>query len=47
MQNVIFRGNEAASATIVVQREPTASLLDTLRAHADILSVEVRAIGPS
>jgi len=47
MQNVIFRGNEAASATIVVQREPTDGLLTKLRAHEDILSVEVRAIGPS
>ncbi len=47
MHNVIFRGNEAASATIVVQREPTEALLETLRAHADILSVEVRTIGPS
>ncbi len=47
MQNVIFRGNEAASATIVVQREPTDGLLTKLRAHPDILSVEVRAIGPS
>ncbi|MGH1348265.1 MAG: NAD(P)-dependent oxidoreductase [Nannocystales bacterium] len=47
MQNVIFRGNEAASATIVVQREPTDGLLTKLRAHQDILSVEVRAIGPS
>lgn len=47
MQNVIFCGNEAASATIVVQREPTDGLLTKLRAHEDILSVEVRAIGPS
>ncbi len=47
MQNVIFRGNEAASATIVVQREPTDGLLNTLRAHEDILSVEVRHIGPA
>lgn len=47
MQNVIFRGNEAASATIVVQREPSDALLSTLRANEDILSVEVRAIGPS
>jgi len=47
MQNIIFRGNEAASATIVVQREPTDGLLEKLRAHDDILSVEVRAIGPA
>ncbi|MBV1859730.1 MAG: hydroxyacid dehydrogenase, partial [Nannocystaceae bacterium] len=47
MQNVIFRGNEAASATIVVQREPTQGLLTKLRAHEDIISVEVRAIGPT
>lgn len=47
MQNVIFRGNEAASATIVVQREPTGGLLTKLRDHEDILSVEVRVIGPS
>lgn len=47
MQNVIFRGNEAASATIVVQREPTEALLGKLREHDDILSVQVRAIGLS
>ena len=47
MQNVIFRGNEAASATIVVQREPTEALLEKLRAHDDILSVQVRSIGLS
>lgn len=47
MQNVIFRGNEAASATIVVQREPTDTLLEKLRAHDDILSVQVRSIGLS
>ncbi len=47
MQNVIFRGNEAASATIVVQREPTEALLQKLRAHEHILSVQVRSIGLS
>ena len=47
MQNVIFRGNEAASATIVVQREPTEALLEKLRAHEHILSVQVRSIGLS
>ncbi len=47
MQNVIFRGNEAASATIVVQREPTEALLQELRAHEHILSVQVRSIGLS
>ncbi len=44
MQNIIFRGNEAASATIVVQREPSRTLLERLRSQDDILSVEVRAI---
>lgn len=44
MQNVIFRGNEAASATIVVQREPTTKLLEQLRGQEDILSVEVRTV---
>lgn len=47
MQNVIFRGNEAASATITVQREPTDKLLDQLRSQEDILSVEVRATATS
>jgi len=47
MQNVIFRGNQAASATIVVQREPTGALLGALRAQPDILSVQVRSTGPT
>lgn len=44
MQNVIFAGKEAASATITVEREPSAELLQRLRAQDDILAVDVRDI---
>lgn len=44
MQNVIFSGNEAASATITVAREPTPALVDRLCTHDDILAVQVRSL---
>ncbi len=44
MQNVIFTGNEAASATLTLEREPSASLLGRLRGHPDILAVDLRAV---
>ena len=44
MQNVIFNGNEAASASITVPREPTAALLEKLRGHDDILAVSLRSL---
>jgi D-3-phosphoglycerate dehydrogenase len=44
MQNTVFSGNQAASATITLEREPSRAMLDALRAQADILAVEVRAV---
>jgi D-3-phosphoglycerate dehydrogenase len=44
MQNVVFAGNEAASATITLEREPDTVLLGRLRQHSDILAIEVRAV---
>jgi len=43
MQNVIFDGNQAASATITLGREPSAELVAKLRAHDDIIAVSVRS----
>lgn len=45
MQNVIFKGSEAASATITLEREPSAELVARLRRQDDILAVDVRATG--
>jgi D-3-phosphoglycerate dehydrogenase / 2-oxoglutarate reductase len=45
MQNVIFQGSEAASATITLEREPSRELVESLRAQDDILAVDVRATG--
>ncbi|WP_045115937.1 phosphoglycerate dehydrogenase [Plesiocystis pacifica] len=43
MHNVVFKGAEgAASATIAVENEPSADLLDDIRAHADVLGVDLR-----
>ncbi len=42
MQNVIFDGNAAASATISVAREPSPELVARLEGHDDILAVSVR-----
>jgi D-3-phosphoglycerate dehydrogenase / 2-oxoglutarate reductase len=45
MQNVIFDGNAAASATITLAREPSPELVARLEAREDILAVSVRATG--
>ena len=45
MQNVVFQGSEAASATITLEREPSRALLEALRGQDDILAVDVRATG--
>ncbi len=45
MQNVIFDGNAAASATISVAREPSPELVALLEARDDILAVSVRTTG--
>ncbi len=44
MSNVVFRGAQgAASATISVENEPSAELLDEVRAHEAVLGVDLRA----
>lgn len=46
MRNVVFRGAEAAaSATITVVNEPSAELLDEIRANEAVLGVDLRATG--
>jgi D-3-phosphoglycerate dehydrogenase / 2-oxoglutarate reductase len=45
MQNVIFDGNAAASATITLAREPSPELVAQLEAHDDVLAVSVRTSG--
>lgn len=45
MNNVVFTGPEgAASASIVVENEPGAELLDELRAHEAVLGVDLRSV---
>lgn len=45
MSNVVFKGAQgAASATIVVENEPSAELLDDLRSHEAVLGVDLRSI---
>ena len=46
MENRIFRGGEAAVATIDVGGKPSAELLDGLRAMPHVLSVSEGALGP-
>lgn len=44
MNNVVFKGAEgAASATIVVENEPSAELLDDIRSHEAVLGVDLRS----
>jgi D-3-phosphoglycerate dehydrogenase len=44
MQNVVFEGQETACASISLERQPSAELVDRLRTHADVLTVDVRAL---
>jgi len=45
MSNVVFKGPEgAASATIVVENEPSAELLDDIRSHDAVLGVDLRSV---
>jgi D-3-phosphoglycerate dehydrogenase len=45
MSNVVFKGTQgAASATIVVENEPGAELLDDLRSHEAVLGVDLRSV---
>jgi D-3-phosphoglycerate dehydrogenase len=43
MQNVIFAGNEAACATIIVERSPGPGLVTELRAHEHVIAVDLRS----
>jgi D-3-phosphoglycerate dehydrogenase len=44
MSNVVFKGTEgAASATIVLENEPSAELLDEIRRDANVLAVDLRS----
>jgi D-3-phosphoglycerate dehydrogenase len=45
MQNVVFQGNEAACATITIERSPTPALLAELRAHEHVIAVDLRSAG--
>lgn len=45
MQNVIFDGNAAASATITLAREPSPELVARLEAREDVIAVSVRTTG--
>ncbi|PRP95663.1 D-3-phosphoglycerate dehydrogenase [Enhygromyxa salina] len=45
MSNVVFKGADgAASATIVLENEPDAELLDDIRAHEAVLGADLRAM---
>jgi len=45
MQNVIFDGNAAASATITLAREPSQELVTRLETRDDVIAVSVRSSG--
>lgn len=45
MSNVVFKGAQgAACATIVVENEPSAELLDDIRSHEAVLGVDLRSV---
>lgn len=45
MSNVVFKGADgAASATIVLENEPSAELIDDIRAHDAVLGVDLRSV---
>jgi D-3-phosphoglycerate dehydrogenase / 2-oxoglutarate reductase len=45
MSNVVFKGADgAASATIVLENEPSAELIDDIRAHEAVLGVDLRSV---
>jgi D-3-phosphoglycerate dehydrogenase len=43
MENVIFTGNEAACATIIVERAPSEKILTDLREHDSVIAVDLRS----
>lgn len=45
MQNVIFEGNAAACATIIVEETPSAEALEELRGHDSVIAVDLRSTG--
>ena len=45
MQNVIFDGNAAACATIIVEETPSAEALEELRGHDSVIAVDLRSTG--
>ncbi|MBK6915908.1 MAG: hydroxyacid dehydrogenase [Deltaproteobacteria bacterium] len=44
MSNVVFQGSETACATIALENQPSAALLERLRAQPDVLAVDLRAM---
>ncbi|MFO0632309.1 MAG: hypothetical protein U0168_05605 [Nannocystaceae bacterium] len=44
MQNVVFEGHETACATITLEKQPSAALLERLRGQPDVLAVDLRAV---
>ena len=44
VQNIVFSGNTAASASLTLEREPSRTLIERLRAQDNILSVVVREV---
>ncbi|RMG98118.1 MAG: hydroxyacid dehydrogenase [Deltaproteobacteria bacterium] len=44
MQNIVFAGDEAACATITLEREPPRALLDELAASPDVFAVDLRRV---
>jgi len=44
MQNVVFEGQETACASISLERQPSAALIERLRTQPDVIAVDLRAI---
>jgi len=44
MQNIVFDGHETACASIGLERQPSAELLERLRGQPDVLAVDLRAV---
>lgn len=44
MQNVVFEGQETACASISLERQPSAELIERLRTQPDVLTVDIRAL---
>ena len=46
MQNIVFSGDEAACATITLEREPPADLIERIVADPNIFAADVRRVEP-